>query len=151
MPSLYRASTNTLMTTCYNGYDNCWHPHAHVCGSAAVVIGFRDAGYTVTEGERVDFVVEKTGIIDMFIFFSVIIDVDDVISWSSAGSFQAGGMQQEFFSIPFFAFSFDDDIALEEDVVLPLNLTLETPITQIITRNTLIPVTVVDDDGIYHS
>ena len=122
-----------------------------MCVSAAVVIEFRDAGYTVTEGGRVNFVVEKTGIIDMFIFFSVVIDVDNVIFWVTAGSFQARGMQQEFFSIPFLATTFEDDIALEDDVVMPLNLTLETSSPQIITRNTLVPVTVVDDDGTYHS
>ena len=114
--------------------------------SVAVVVGFRDAGYTVTEGGSVDVVVEKTGIIDMIISFSVVIG-DEV----STGSFQAGGMQQESFSIPFFADSFNDDIALEDDVVLNANFTLQTPSPQIITRNTLVPVTVVDGDGMYHS
>ena len=95
------------------------------------------------EGDSVGLVVQKSGIFDSDIEFQVTTGDGMFVG---GGTFPAGGTEFEtLIDITFFAP--DNDVALEDDVIVSMNLSLVTVSPQIVLMNGVIPVTIQDNDG----
>ena len=107
-----------------------------------MIVRFRDAGYTISEGETVELVVQKISLFESEIVF----EITNGMTFIGGSSFATGGTETVTnISIPFTAP--DNGIALEDDVVFMMNLNVLTSSPQIARLNTVIPVVVQDDDG----
>ena len=96
---------------------------------------------TVSEGDTVEFVVQKVGVFESDIEFEL-----------SGGRFVGGGSFSPANPDPVTNLTFlytapDNTIALEDDVSVTIELTLLTPSPQIMTVNTLLTIVVQDNDG----
>ena len=105
-----------------------------------VAIGFRDVGYTVLEGDSVGLVVQRAGIFD-----------SDIVTTSDGmlvggGVFGAGGTEFET-TINITFITPDNNVALEDDVMVIMNLSLVIVNPQIVLLNGIIPISIQDDDG----
>ena len=108
-----------------------------------VTVSFREAGYTVSEGDSVELVVQKDSM------FNAEIDFDITTSdgmFVGGGRFVAGGSDRVT-TISVFFTPLDNDIALQDDVTVSMTLSLLTISPQIVLANDVIPVVIQDDEG----
>ena len=108
-----------------------------------VAIGFRDVGYTVLEGDSVGLVVQRAGIFDSDIELQVTTSDGMLVGGVVFG---AGGTEFET-TIKITFITPDNDVALEDDVMVIMNLSLVIVNPQIVLLNGIIPISIQDDDG----
>ena len=108
-----------------------------------MTVSFRDAGYTVSEGDSVELVVQKDGLFDSDIDFEITTSDGMFVG---GGTFDAGETERVTTVSVFFT-PLDDEIALQDDFTVSMTLSLLTISPQIVLENDVIPVVVQDDEG----
>ena len=107
-----------------------------------VTVGFIHDGYTISEGETVNLVVQKVGVFETDIEF----EITSGEMFIGDGVFSAGGTENiTNILIPLTAP--DNDIALEDDIMLLIKLNLLTSSSLITEFNSVINVVITDNDG----
>ena len=108
-----------------------------------MTVSFRDAGYTIVEGDSVELVVQKDGLFDTDIDFEITTSDGMFVG---GGTFGAGGSDRVTTRSVFFT-PLDDEIALQDDVTVSMTLSLLMSNPQIVLQNDIIPVVIQDEEG----